>query len=171
MGEATYSEVRQEFEQRVMRDEFRCVERMDSGAAPQYTTAEMIRLEREVVGFMERGNRRGFEDPMLIAPPLRIRMEDQHPELSKTQLAAVDDIFLSREKIVGFDGVAGAGKTTTLAVIREGAEAQGYTVEGFAPISRAAHKLSEAGMKTSTLQHHLAKGDQPDIGEKRLVCA
>jgi ATP-dependent exoDNAse (exonuclease V) alpha subunit len=66
------------------------------------------------------------------------------------------------------DGVAGAGKTTTLAVVREGAEAQGYTVEGFAPTSRAAHKLAEAGIETSTLQHHLAKGEQPDSGEKRL---
>jgi ATP-dependent exoDNAse (exonuclease V) alpha subunit len=88
--------------------------------------------------------------------------------LSKSQLAAVDDIFLSREKVVGLDGVAGAGKTTTLAVIREGAEARGYSVEGFASISRAAQKLSEAGMKTSTLQHQLARGEQPDRGEKRL---
>ena len=105
---------------------------------------------------------------MLVSPALRIRTEDRHPELSKSQLAAVDEIFLSREKIVGLDGVAGAGKTTTLAVIREGVEAQGYRVEGFAPTSRAAQKLAEAGMKTSTLQHHLARGEQPDTGEKRL---
>ncbi len=69
---------------------------------------------------------------------------------------------------MGLDGIAGAGKTTTLAVIREGAEAQGYRVEGFAPTSRAAHKLAEAGIETSTLQRHLAKGMQPDTGEKRL---
>jgi ATP-dependent exoDNAse (exonuclease V) alpha subunit len=69
---------------------------------------------------------------------------------------------------VGLDGIAGAGKTTTLAVIREGAEAQGYTVEGFAPTSRAAQKLADAGMETSTLQKHLARGQQPDTGERRL---
>ena len=97
---------------------------------------------------------------------LRIRTEDLHPELSKSQVAAVDEIFLSREKIVGLDGVAGAGKTTTLAVIREGVEAQGYRVEGFAPTSRAAQKLSEAGMRTSTLQHHLARGEQPGMRER-----
>jgi ATP-dependent exoDNAse (exonuclease V) alpha subunit len=88
--------------------------------------------------------------------------------LSRAQREAVDDIFLSREKIVGLDGVAGAGKTTTLSVIREGAEAQGYRVAGFAPTSRAAHKLTEAGMETFTFQHHLAKGVLPDTGEKRL---
>jgi ATP-dependent exoDNAse (exonuclease V) alpha subunit len=105
---------------------------------------------------------------MLISPGWRVHIEDRRPELSRAQFAAVDEIFLSREKIVGLDGVAGAGKTTTLAVIREGAEADGYRVEGFAPTSRAAQKLSEAGMKTSTLQHHLARGEQVDSGVKRF---
>src|SRR5271168_2740005 len=105
---------------------------------------------------------------MLVSPQLRIWTEDRHPALNRSQRKAVDEIFLSREKIVGLDGVAGAGKTTALAVVREGAEAQGYRVEGFAPTSRAAHKLAEAGMETSTLQRHLAKGTQPDTGEKRL---
>ena len=53
-------------------------------------------------------------------------------------------------------------------MIREGAEAEGYRVEGFAPTSRAAQKLDEAGMETSTLQKHLLRGQQPDTGEKRL---
>ena len=50
------------------------------------------------------------------------------------------------------DGVAGAGKTTTLAVVREGAEQDGYKVEGFAPTSGAAKKLGEAGIETKTLR-------------------
>jgi ATP-dependent exoDNAse (exonuclease V) alpha subunit len=41
-------------------------------------------------------------------------------------------------------------------------------VEGFAPTSRAAQKLGEAGIETSTLQMHLARGQKPDTGEKRL---
>src|SRR5271156_6059535 len=168
MGHATYSQVRHEFEQRVMRGEFRAVEQTDGRAAPQYTTAEMIRMEKEIVGQMQRGNEHGYSDPMLVSSYLRIATEDQHPELSPAQRSAVNDIFLSREKIVGLDGVAGGGKTTTLAVVREGAEAQGYTVEGFAPTSRAAYKLGEAGIETSTLQRHLARGQQPDTGEKRL---
>src|SRR3984957_17869592 len=168
MGQATYGQVRHEFEQRVMRGEFREGERTEGRAAPQYTTAEMIRMEKEIVGQMQRGNERGFGDPMLVAPSLRIATGDRHPELSPAQRSAVDDIFVSREKIVGLDGIAGAGKTTTLAVVREGAEAQGYTVEGFAPTSRAAHKLAEAGIETSTLQRDLAKGEQLDTGEKKL---
>jgi ATP-dependent exoDNAse (exonuclease V) alpha subunit len=99
---------------------------------------------------------------------LRIHTEDLHPELTKAQRAAVDEIFLSHEKIIGLDGVAGAGKTTTLSVIRHGAEMQGYTVKGFAPTSRAAQKLAEAGMSTSTLQHHLMRSHHSSDGEKRL---
>src|SRR5258708_16796354 len=168
MGQATYGQVRHEFAQRVKRGEFLAVGHGEGRAAPLYTTAKMVRMEQKIIGGMQGGNQGTYSDPMLVSPPLRIAIEDRHTELSRAQLRAVDDIFVSREKIVGLDGVAGAGKTTTLAVVREGAEAQGYTVEGFAPTSRAAHKLAEAGIETSTLQHHLARGEQPDSGEKRL---
>ena len=60
---------------------------------------------------------------------------------------------LRREKVVGLDGIAGAGKTTTLSVIREGAEAEGYRVEGFAPTSRAAQKLGEADLLNSRMAY------------------
>jgi conjugative relaxase-like TrwC/TraI family protein len=166
MGETTYAHIRQEFSQRAARGEFRTVDH--AGAGQQYTTAAMLRMEREIVARMQEGNQRGVSDPMLVSPQIRIATEDRHPELNASQRQAVDQVFLSREKMVGLDGVAGAGKTTTLAVIREGAEAQGYKVEGFAPTSRAAQKLADAGMETSTLQRHLVRGQQPDTGERRL---
>jgi conjugative relaxase-like TrwC/TraI family protein len=166
MGETTYAHVRQEFEQRAARGEFRTVGH--GGRGQQYTTAAMLRMERDIITQMQQGNQRGMSDPMLVSPQIRIPTEDRHSELNASQRQAVDQVFLSREKMVGLDGVAGAGKTTTLAVIREGAEAQGYKVEGFAPTSRAAQKLADAGMETSTLQKHLARGQQPDTGERRL---
>ena len=166
MGETTYNKIRQEFERRIEAGEFREVSHVGSGR--QYTTTAMIGMEREIVARMLEGNQRDYSDPMLVLPQVRIATEDRHPELNASQLQAVDDIFLAREKIVALDGVAGAGKTTTLAVIREGAEIEGYQVEGFAPASRAAHKLGEAGIETLTLQKHLARGQQPDTGEKRL---
>src|SRR6266849_828314 len=166
MGETTYAQVRQEFERRIEAGEFREVSHV--GAGRQYTTAVMVRMERQIIGRMQEGNRRDYSDPMLVSPQVRIATEDRHPELNASQRQAVDEIFLSREKVVGLDGIAGAGKTTTLSVIREGAEAEGYRVEGFAPTSRAAQKLGEAGMETSTLQKHLVCGQQPDSGEKRL---
>jgi conjugative relaxase-like TrwC/TraI family protein len=166
MGETTYAQIRQEFERRIETGEFREVSH--DGAGRQYTTTAMMRMEREIIGLMQEGNRRDYSDRMLVSSKVRIATEVRHPELNASQRQAVDEIFLSREKVVGLDGIAGAGKTTTLSVIREGAEAEGYRVEGFAPTSRAAQKLGEAAMETSTLQKHLARGEQPDFGEKRL---
>ena len=166
MGETTYAGIRQEFEHRVRTGEFREV--AHSGADLQFTTSAMVRMEREIIARMQEGNQHGYGDPMLVSPQVRITTEDRHPELSASQRQVVDDILVSREKMVGLDGIAGAGKTTTLSVIREGAEADGYRVEGFAPTSRAAQKLAGSGMETSTLQKHLARGQQPDTGEKRL---
>ena len=167
MGQSAHDKVRQEFAQRVERGEFLVVGPVEGRAAPLYTTAEMVRMEQEIVGRMQSGNRRTYDDPMLVSTPLRIAIEDRHTELSPAQREVVDDIFVSREKIVGLDGIAGTGKTTTLAVIREGVESEGYKVEGFAPTSRAAQKLAEAGIDTSTLQRHLARGEQPDTGQER----
>jgi hypothetical protein len=144
MGLTSFNQVRGEFERRVQTWEFCQVENVGTGT--QYTTAAMLRLERETIGHMQRGNRRGFEDPMLVSPIIRIATVDRHSELNAGQRSAVEEVFLSREKIIGLDGVAGGGKTTALAVVREGAGASGHTVEGFAPTSRAAQKLAEAGI-------------------------
>lgn len=166
MGETTYASIQQEFERRVRIGEFREV--AHNGIGQQFTTTAMIRMEREIIALMQEGNRRGYSDPVLVSSQVRVRTEDRHTELNTAQRQAVDNILISREKIVGLDGVAGAGKTTTLSVIREAAVAEGYHVEGFAPTSRAAQKLSEAGMETSTVQKYLARSEQPDTGEKRL---
>jgi ATP-dependent exoDNAse (exonuclease V) alpha subunit len=168
MGEANFAQVRQEFDKRVQTGEFRAVEYGPKHKDQQYTTAAMLRMERETIGQMQEGNRRGYSDPMLVEGRVRIDTEDRHPELNAGQRQAVDEVFLSREKIVGLDGVAGTGKTTTLAVVREGAEQAGYKVEGFAPTSGAAKKLGEAGIDTKTLQAHLAQGQRADTGEHRL---
>ena len=166
MGETTHTEISKEFDRRIETGEFQAVARNDG--SQRFTTASMIEMERETIARVQAGNRRDYGDPMLVSPRIRIGVEDRHPELNHSQRQAVDDIMVSREKVVGLDGVAGAGKTTTLAVIREAAEQEGYRVEGFAPTSRAAQKLAETGMETSTLQKHLARGAQPDTGEKRL---
>jgi ATP-dependent exoDNAse (exonuclease V) alpha subunit len=133
---------------------------------PQMTTAAMLRTEREIIDILQKSNEQ--PRPMLLNSQNRVDTSSRHPELNASQHRAVEEVSASFEKIVGIDGVAGAGKTTTLAVIREAAEREGYAVEGFAPTSRAAQKLGEAGIATSTLQMHLARGEKSDTGAKRL---
>ena len=68
------------------------------------------------------------------------------------------DPYVNGVKVGLTIGPTGSGKTTTLSAIREGAEASGYAVEGFAPTSKAAKQLREAGIPASTLQRFLARG-------------
>jgi ATP-dependent exoDNAse (exonuclease V) alpha subunit len=164
MGEVTYSQVRQEVDRRFESGEFR--QAATSVRGSQMTTAAMLRKEREIIGILQKSNEQ--PRPMLLNSQNRVDTLSRHPELNASQRRAVEEVSASFEKIFGIDGVAGAGKTTTLAVIREAAERNGYEVEGFAPTSRAAQKLGEAGIETSTLQMHLARGEKPDTGEKRL---
>ena len=173
MGQATFAEVRREFERRVESGEFRAVEH---GAASknghegrQYTTAETLRMERAILGRLRDGEERTGPEHALVWWKTAEETLGRHMQLNAGQRAAAEQVFSSREKIVGLDGVAGAGKTTTLAVVREGAEANGYAVEGFAPTSRAAQKLAEAGIETRTLQAHLARGQRADTGERRSM--
>src|SRR5713226_5295536 len=83
MGETTYAQVRQEFERRIEAGEFREVSHV--GVGRQYTTAVMVRMEREIVGRMQQGNRRDYSDPMLVSPQVRIATEDRHLELNASQ--------------------------------------------------------------------------------------
>ena len=80
MGETTYASIRQEFDRRVGTGEFREV--AHNGAGSQFTTTHMIRMEHEIIARMREGDRRGYDDPMLVSPQVRIKTEDQHRELS-----------------------------------------------------------------------------------------
>ena len=69
---------------------------------------------------------------------------------------------------MGLEGVAGAGKTTSLTAIREAAEREGYQVVGLAPTSRAAHKLAESGIESHTLQRQLIRNEAPMMDRRRF---
>ena len=165
MGSATVTEVRAEFEKRTKGGEFILVEKAPGAPNRAYTTQEMIDYEQDTIRVMREGQNR---HPAIVSPDARRRVERGHPHLSESQHRAIEQILASRDQLTALEGVAGAGKTTSLVAIREAAESEGYQVEGFAPTSRAAQKLAEAGIKSSTLQRHLARTDEMLDGQKRL---
>ncbi|MGA7521965.1 MAG: MobF family relaxase [Acidobacteriaceae bacterium] len=154
MGETTYPEVRASFEARVASGEFRLVAGEKHGAGRQFTTAETIRSEQEIVKTMHDGQGRA---PQLMSVEQAIPVTEARPQLNSAQRAAIEQVLTSRDRMQGLQGMAGAGKTTTLASIRQGAEQSGYVVEGFAPTSRAARQLRDAGIAAETLQGFLAR--------------
>src|SRR6185312_10160212 len=72
--------------------------------------------------------------------------------------------------VQGIQGYAGVGKTTVLGVLRSAVEGQGYEVQGFAPTSRAAKQLHEAGIEATTLQGFLAGArESPAAAEQKRM--
>jgi conjugative relaxase-like TrwC/TraI family protein len=165
MGEARLPEIRAEFERRATDGNLIEVERPDGRAGHAYTTREMQGYEHELI---ERMKQRQVTRDVLTDGKVREQTMQEHSHLSVSQRHAVETVLTSRDQMMALDGVAGAGKTTSLVAVREAAERAGYDVEGLAPTSRAAQKLAEAGIETQTLQRHLARGEQPDDGRKRL---
>jgi len=156
MGHASFEEVRSHFEERVEKGDL--IE-MKTAIGRSFTTPEMMGLERDNIERMRAGQDH-------YAPLARQHNTFEH--LSVSQRQAVETILDSRDQIMGLQGAAGAGKTTSLAALREAVEKEGYTVEGFAPTSRAAYQLEEAGIKSATLQHYLAQGDRVHNGGRHL---
>src|SRR6266481_666529 len=165
MGDATFTEVRTEFEKRVGAGEFIEVEKQSGGSSRTFTTEEMIGYERETIQMMREGQN-GY--PALASFETRREIDNHHPHLSQSQRVAVEQILASRDQVMALEGVAGAGKTTSLAVVRDAAEREGYKVGGLAPTSRAAQKRAEAGIESSTLQRHLAQGNDQTGVQKHL---
>ncbi|MGA8909168.1 MAG: MobF family relaxase, partial [Acidobacteriaceae bacterium] len=135
MGESRLPEVRAEFERRVQSHELIEVERRPGLAGRAFTTGEMQGYERELIDRMKQGQ--GSRE-VLADGQVRQQTMEQHPHLSVSQRHAVEDVLTSRDRMMALEGVAGSGKTTSLAAVREGAERAGYQVEGLAPTSRAA---------------------------------
>jgi ATP-dependent exoDNAse (exonuclease V) alpha subunit len=88
--------------------------------------------------------------------------------LNEAQQRVIEETLNSTDRVHGLQGRAGTGKTTVVQSIREGAEKSGYTVEGFAPTSRAAAQLREAGIDASTLQSFLARGENHPSAKPEL---
>jgi conjugative relaxase-like TrwC/TraI family protein len=154
MGEVRYSEVSGNLKARLASGEFQVVDRQKDSPARQFTTAKTIAAEQEIVQRVGDGQNR--IDPVLSRQQA-IAVADQNSHLNRAQKSVVEDVLSSPDRIQGIQGFAGAGKTTTLSVIRGAAESEGYTVHGFAPTSRAARQLNEAGVEAETLQKFLAQ--------------
>lgn len=163
MGEASIEDVRARFEKRVESGELLQVGTNSPGRA--FTTPEMQDLERGTIQAMRAGQEK--HEPLVSAETRRL-MEKEHDHLNQGQRAAVEQVLSNRDRIMGLDGIAGAGKTTSLDAVRDAAEREGYQVLGLAPTSGATRKLEEAGIESSTLQRHLARGAQVNDGQKHL---
>ena len=165
MGEASYEEIRAEFHMRQKAGDFRSIEGMKHDSGRRFTTPETITAERANIRYVLEG--RNAVEPIMTAEAAR-EQANTRPLLNDSQRRVIEQVLNSSDRVHGLQGLAGTGKTTTLQTIREGAEANGFVVEGFAPTSKAAGQLREAGIDATTLQSFLARGqNHPNADERK----
>jgi conjugative relaxase-like TrwC/TraI family protein len=162
MGEVTYPEVRASFEARIGSGEFKEVVADGHKAGRKFTTAATIKAENEIVQTVKDGQNRA---PQIMSIESAVPLTESRRHFNAAQKRVVEEILTSRDRVQGLQGLAGSGKTSVLESIRQGAEQSGYVVEGFAPTSRAAKQLRDAGIKADTLQRFLAGGGQQAAGD------
>ena len=162
MGEMTYPEVRASFEARIASGEFKQITDDGSNPGRRFTTAATIKAENEIVQKVRDGQSRA---PQIMAIESAVPLVDSRPHFNAAQKRVVEEVLTSYDRVQGLQGRAGSGKTSVLSLIREGAEQNGYAVEGLAPTSRAAKQLRDAGIKADTLQRFLAGGGLQAAGD------
>ncbi|HKR15659.1 MAG TPA: MobF family relaxase [Pyrinomonadaceae bacterium] len=169
LGRTTHDAVITELRLRQERAEFIDIIREQRPA--EATTERMVRMEKENIQTVIDGK----GTCPAIVPASRVEhvvanaVESKQLRLNANQQSAVAAILSSEDRIVGLQGGAGTGKTTTLSVLREAAEMEGYQVRGFAPTTRAAQQLAESGIETETLQKFLRRRQQPATNKRLFV--
>ena len=155
MGEVPYAEVQRIIVSRLAQGEFVAADPTPRDSARQITTARMTAMEKEVIQTMRAGQ--GQVAPIL-SHFAASQVAESHPHLNRGQQTAVEQVLTSADRIQAIQGYAGVGKTQALVAIREGAQSARYALKGFAPTSRAAEQLRQAGVSAMTLQGFLVGG-------------
>ena len=132
-------------------------------AKDRYTTAEAISRELATIEIMESGQ--GTEKE--IAQELEIlRLLVRESTLTEGQRQAIQTTAQSRDQVMAWQGVAGAGKTYSLKLLAELATEQGYEVSSYAPSAEAATVLqTEANIESATVARLLHS--QPQTNNKQ----
>jgi conjugative relaxase-like TrwC/TraI family protein len=119
----------------------------------KFTTQTAIQRERETIALMQQGKQQ--VNP-IVTPTAIERILLEFPDLTSGQRDAIARSTTTTDRIIAWQGVAGAGKTYSLKLYAELATNAGFTVRGFAPSAAASTVLGqEAGIPSSTVAHLL----------------
>ena len=167
MGEMTYPEVRANFEARIASGEFReVVGKQALRRSALHNGGNDSGRERD---HPLRSGRAGTSSSAHVHSGCHSSHGSSPATESDPAESDRTDTHIPRSNPGTCKAARAPGRPVRLAVIRQGAEQNGYAVEGFAPTSRAAHQLREAGITADTLQGFLARArNQTDPSQKHL---
>ncbi|MCS7214959.1 MAG: relaxase domain-containing protein [Thermodesulfovibrio sp.] len=123
-----------------------------------YTTQEIKKIERNVIEFVKKTNNTEkalVRDEKEIEQAIKEYEEQKGFQMTQDQRNAVYHIAMSKDKIIGIQGDAGVGKTTSFECIKPLLEKQGYTIRGLAPTGKAAEELQKVGIQSQTVDSFL----------------
>jgi RecG-like helicase len=89
-------------------------------------------------------------------------------QLAEEQSKAVYEILDSKSSVLVIEGDAGAGKTTSLEVVKEIADKKGIKTIGLAPTGKAGEELNKTLGRGETIDSFLLKVQRGEIGKKEL---
>lgn len=130
----------------------------------QYTTRTALQRELDTISLVNQAQ--GKESA--IAHPEVVGSYLENKSLTQGQREAIALAATTNDGFIAWQGVAGAGKTYALNEFRLIAQAQGYTLKGFAPSSEAAKVLGEeVGIESNTVASLLSKQNE-DVEPKQI---
>jgi conjugative relaxase-like TrwC/TraI family protein len=116
------------------------------------TTQRAIALEQETIQRM----REGQGQAVPLASSWQAASLVNEGNFNAGQQLAVQQTLTSFDRVIGWQGVAGAGKTYALSGVKQQAEQSGYRVKGLAPSAEAASELGKSlQIETATVASHL----------------
>jgi conjugative relaxase-like TrwC/TraI family protein len=131
------------------------------GRAAFYSSAELLRIEREALALVERG--RGAGAPAVRSDLVEelLRRPAERRSLSAEQERMVRTVTASGDRVVSVVGPAGAGKTAAIRAVAQAFSNAGTPMLGVAPSGIAAERLEdEAGIPSATLHRLLGEARQ-----------
>jgi ATP-dependent exoDNAse (exonuclease V) alpha subunit len=123
-----------------------------------YTTYNALVREDRTISLM-RGTK---AEVVPIASSSRVADYLQNTTLNAGQRQAIGLAATTADRVIAWQGVAGAGKTSALAELKQIANLNGVEVKGFAPSAEAAKVLSdELGIEAQTVARKLCSREEP----------
>ena len=123
-----------------------------------YTTFKALVREEKTIGLM----RRGQNEVTPIAPQELVTNQLRDTMLNAGQRQAVRLAANSTDRVIAWQGVAGAGKTFALAQLKQIADISGVEIKGFAPSAEAAKVLGvELGIEAQTVARQICTSKEP----------
>jgi hypothetical protein len=166
MGEVRIGDVETALAANLAKGELQTVSRENRPEIPArlVTSQNAIDAERSIVQTMQTGQ--SSVEPIMHKDAATAQ-SNTRDYFNEAQRRTIQEVLTSPDRVHGLQGMAGTGKTTVLETIRDGAQQNGYVVQGFAPTSKATGQLREAGISADTLQGFLTKGGE-HTGAKHL---